>query len=353
MAAGCSDLPGDAGADNIAPTPSPLTWVTEPVATGKTTIEMMAEEATDNLGWPVQYYFECAEDASASSGWQTDTYYEATGLEASTLADPSTYTFRVRASDGADTGRNNTAWSTSLSATTDLETGWIDGYTSTGYDHPAPAGTNRVLLVFCHGVARGIPPDFTAVTYGGQDLTLAVEHRQNQDDAYSSTSETWYLDEAGIAAASGSAIAVTNDPADELKAGVALMMSSIFYGGVDQADPIGETGGHGLNPNDFQTLTVTLGGAAAGDVLVGNCTSRGNANWNQFAWATGMDKLGEELASLLNSVADTNLYFSAGQLVADAADETVSVDITKNGVGALAVFVLNNDGTNDTTTIYD
>jgi len=61
--------------DTTAPSPDPMTWVTEPYATGASSISMTATTATDASG--VQYYFECTAGGGNSSSWQDGTTYHA------------------------------------------------------------------------------------------------------------------------------------------------------------------------------------------------------------------------------------------------------------------------------------
>jgi len=96
--------------DTTAPSPDPLTWATEPYATGTSSILMTATTATDASG--VEYYFECTAGGGNDSGWQDSTTYEDTGLSASTQ-----YSYRVIASDKS-ANQNQTAYSTVKSATT-------------------------------------------------------------------------------------------------------------------------------------------------------------------------------------------------------------------------------------------
>jgi len=97
--------------DTDEPTPDPMTWATDPYATGDSSISMTATTATDASG--VQYYFDCTTSGGHDSGWQNDATYEDTGLSSSTQ-----YSYRVKARDKSS-NQNATAYSTSKSATTD------------------------------------------------------------------------------------------------------------------------------------------------------------------------------------------------------------------------------------------
>jgi len=104
----------DIGADEIrpdvtAPSPSPMSFSTNPYAVGSNSISMTATLATDDN--PVEYFFDCLTSGGHDSAWQSSRTYVDTGLSPST-----TYTYRVVARDSEG---NSTAYSSSVSATTD------------------------------------------------------------------------------------------------------------------------------------------------------------------------------------------------------------------------------------------
>jgi hypothetical protein len=99
--------------DVTPPTPDPMTWSSVPTAISSSAITMVASTATDAGSPPVAYYFDetTGGPGATDSGWQSSATYMDSGLTASTL-----YTYRVRA---RDTALNETAWSSSESATTE------------------------------------------------------------------------------------------------------------------------------------------------------------------------------------------------------------------------------------------
>ena len=101
---------GIGSGDTTPPTPNPMTWATEPYATGSTSIRMVATTASDPSG--VEYYFTCTAGGGHDSGWQDSTTYEDTGLQPNTQ-----YTYTVKARDKS-VNHNETAASTAKSATT-------------------------------------------------------------------------------------------------------------------------------------------------------------------------------------------------------------------------------------------
>lgn len=105
------------GGDETAPTPDPMTFSAAP-AGGEGQVSMTASTASD-ASTPVQYYFDETTGGSGAtdSGWQSSTSYTDTGLSGSTE-----YTYRVKARDSVG---NETAYSSSASATTDAAGGVV------------------------------------------------------------------------------------------------------------------------------------------------------------------------------------------------------------------------------------
>ncbi len=97
--------------DETAPTPDPMTFSTDPYATGTSSISMTASNASDDSG--VEYKFECTAGGGHDSDWQDSRTYTDTGLSAATQ-----YTYRCRARDKS-ARTNLTSWSSTKSATTD------------------------------------------------------------------------------------------------------------------------------------------------------------------------------------------------------------------------------------------
>ncbi len=105
---------GTYSADLTAPSPDPMTWSSAPAAISPTKVTMAATAATDDNG--VRYYFENIDDPNRNSGWQDETSWTDIRLD-----DDTTYFYHVRAQD-LSANRNKTAWSSSESATTLVET---------------------------------------------------------------------------------------------------------------------------------------------------------------------------------------------------------------------------------------
>lgn len=123
----------------------------------------------------------------------------------------------------------------------------LDAWASTGAtgssspgSFTVSAGAGERMLIYAAG-AQGDTTDeeISAVTYGGQAMTRVVEEvgfdTTNFIAPYTSL---WRLDEAGLAAASGSAFVVTSD----LNAGSFRSLAAC-YDGVDQTTPIVDSAG--------------------------------------------------------------------------------------------------------------
>jgi hypothetical protein len=153
----------DAGPDTDPPTPDPMTWASVPAETGTTSISMTADTASDPSG--VEYFFECLTVGGNDSGWQSSPTYEDTGLQPGTQ-----YTYRVKARD-LSTNQNETAWSTSESATT--ETPDTTAPTPDPMTWAAvPAATSDTAITMTADTASdpsGVEYFFECLTVGGHD----------------------------------------------------------------------------------------------------------------------------------------------------------------------------------------
>lgn len=95
--------------DSLAPAPNPMTWEVEPVASSRTSIRMVATQASDENG--VEYEFQCTSHPMYSSGWRDSRTYEVASLPADH------YTFKARARDKS---RNQNATLFTREITVDL-----------------------------------------------------------------------------------------------------------------------------------------------------------------------------------------------------------------------------------------
>ncbi len=158
----------------------------------------------------------------------------------------------------------------------------LDAWT-TGLTHTVSAGDNRLLL-FAVGYENGSDPGVSAVTYGGQALTPIIA-----DVAGTTTVgrvELWYLNEAGIAAASGNTFSVTwggTAPSDP-------MYAAATYENVSQSNPISDSASNSTDastPNPITaTVNVTDGDMAVAAAIAGN---DGSYAWGG-GWTEGTDQ---------------------------------------------------------------
>jgi len=251
--------------DYNAPTPNPMTWSSAPTATGAGTITMTASTAGDTESPPVQYYFECTNHGEANSTWQSSPTYTASGLTPLTQ-----YSFRVKARDSAP-ARNETGWSGTLSATTlalptDVN---IIGSWLTGTTHARENGNNRALIFIAHGELTS-DMNLGSVTYGGQAMTKVIDRNYTgaSSRAYAAA---FILNEAGIAAASGSTFVPTWSGTSPTAYGY----SSAFFSNVDQTNPVGAKDSNGTtaatvvmpslstNNKDMVILAATCGNSGS------------------------------------------------------------------------------------------
>ncbi|MBD3868033.1 MAG: thrombospondin type 3 repeat-containing protein, partial [Acidobacteria bacterium] len=166
---------------------------------------------------------------------------------------------------------------------------------TTGLTHTVGAGSDR-LLVFMVGYENGTDILVNSVSYGGQSLT-----RINGVAAGTTLFgrvELWYLNEAGISAATGSTFSVAYGggvpPADE-------HYGAVTYANVDQASPVLDSAVNSTDtatPNPLTTtVNVTTGGYAVSAVISGNT--------GVYAWGNGwQERLDQSLASSTSSAAD-------------------------------------------------
>ncbi|HIJ66769.1 MAG TPA: S8 family serine peptidase [Planctomycetes bacterium] len=95
--------------DNQGPEPDPSEWETLPHSISSSEIKMTAKTATDQWGWPVEYYFANLTNPAHDSGWQSSSTYTDSGLTTGTQ-----YCYKVKTRDKAPNKQSNgneTAWS--------------------------------------------------------------------------------------------------------------------------------------------------------------------------------------------------------------------------------------------------
>ena len=212
------------------------------------------------------------------------------------------------------------------------------GSWTTGLTHTVGAGTDR-LLVFATGYETGTANDITAVTYGGQPMSPMVE-----DEILSSIyarSELWYLDEAGIQAASGTTFLVTHSggsPDYETHA-------AATYQGVDQSTPIGDTSTNQSTTVDPITTPVNT---SSGDMAVSNvmCGQGGTYAWGN-GWTEGTDQQGGTTSTMSNAeMASTGGTETASANYSASINRHVLVAATLNATAAAGATAIEDSTSN-------
>ncbi|KKL52238.1 hypothetical protein LCGC14_2287490, partial [marine sediment metagenome] len=167
----------------------------------------------------------------------------------------------------------------------ELAGSWVTGTT-----HTVEPGSDRVLILV--GTIAGYgdgDSTISSASYGGQPLAF-IESRASSGD-YDSVTEVWYLNEAGIAAASGSTFSVTWNPVPN---GERYM--SGFYTGVNQTTPIGaqaENFADAATPNPITTSALSNGSgdmvivAAGGNGLGSYTAQNGFTEQQEDSWDGG------------------------------------------------------------------
>jgi Tol biopolymer transport system component len=238
--------------DTAPPTPNPMTWHTEPYATGPTSIMMVATTASDPNG--VEYYFDETSGNSGGddSGWQPGPTYEDFDLQPGT-----TYIYKVRARDKSP-NQNPTDYSTEGSVTPTVratrqilsvplgEGAVLPSYSPDGtkisYGMYSPSGGFDIWVMNSDGsgVPQKIVDDVFPADWGNDVLMFLssswspdgrkITYIKGEGDRYLETSDIWTTNSDG----SGTPVKIT-------AAGNAIMPSlspdgqKIAYGGLDEA----------------------------------------------------------------------------------------------------------------------
>lgn len=150
---------------------------------------------------------------------------------------------------------------------------FANGWT-TGLTHAVGGGTDRLLVFVAameNGADPGTPPqgrrDLTAVTYGGEPLTPVSEVdicTANVTSSFCARAELWYLNEAGIAAATGTTFVPTwtGDPPYELEE----LYAAVTLERVHQVAPIGNVGTNSSTLDPIQPSDPI--GVGTGDIAL-------------------------------------------------------------------------------------
>jgi len=182
---------------------------------------------------------------------------------------------------------------------------------TTGSTHTAGTGTDRLLVVAVGGAssAQGVN-DVAGVSYGSQSLTL-IEKIESAAAGASYVGSLWFLNEAGIAAASNSTITLNTTGPGFLETSIA----AATYCGVLQAAPI-----TGSTSNQSSTIPVDPI-AATRSMMSGNSSvaAAGCGNVGSFSWSADVAE-NTDMAGAVStfSVADHGSYATVGNRTAIA-----------------------------------
>ena len=206
----------------------------------------------------------------------------------------------------------------------------------TGLAHAAVAGNERALIfVAGHEHATAPAPTLTSVTYGGQ--AMAKVDAVSVGTGSTARVEIWFLNDAGVAAATDSTFVPTWGTTPDLP-----MYSHAFFGGVDQAAP---APAHGVNSSPAATpnpiTTAALATTSGEDMVVaGAVAGEAGSYSSQNGFALGNDQTAGSTATL-----GTALKLAA------AATETPSMSHSGPNRQVIAGVVLNGSGTAHAPTI--
>ena len=192
-----------------------------------------------------------------------------------------------------------------------------------GLSHTAPGGSNRLLVFTAHGVDER-DRYMQSVSYGGKAMSQAVALSKKGDGRYAIVS-LWYLDEADIAAASGSSFSINwnSTPSDR-------NYTSVFLTGVNQGAPLGS-----ITSGQCSSCTVRTCGAMtveSGHVELYGATSRNNGNY------TALNGFTELQDATMGSKGEATSGYKAGS----GASETGGVQHPQDRAQVIACIEVQN-----------
>jgi hypothetical protein len=231
----------------------------------------------------------------------------------------------ITAATATNTLDNNDTTDATLTVTPAVK---LAGSWVTGTTHIAEAGSDRVLILV--GTIAGYGDGgctISSASYGGQPLTF-IESRASSGN-YDSVTEVWYLNEAGIAAASGSTFSVTWNGAPT---GERYM--SGFYTGVNQTTPIGaqaENFADAATPNPITTSALSN---ISGDMVIAAAGGNGRGSY------TAQNGFTEQQEDFWDDADDDCLVHTVADKVATGSDETPSIQHTGMYSQQIIGFVL-------------
>lgn len=210
--------------------------------------------------------------------------------------------------------------SASQNAVTMLDNFVCEQAVSNPSDYPVSAGSNRYLIYACAMVGDNDTQD--SVTYGGQPMTLLFDPGETPNGNV--RTYYWGLDNAGIAAASGSNFVGTYSGSPATNRRVHAVGSFV---NVDQTTPIGDSDhtAAGLVPNPTSVSLTNKDGAYA--IAVARSAQTPD---NTFTWSDDFFKEYDGTVNSLNSPPDlaaNDGSVATKGLNTDVGTQTVTVAI--------------------------
>jgi uncharacterized repeat protein (TIGR02543 family) len=184
-------------------------------------------------------------------------------------------------------------------------------------------GPNRALIVFVYGDSSKTAMQISSVKYGNQTLTKITE--KNQGTSVYSYVGAFMLNEAGVNAATTSAISVTWSVAP--KSGE-TNVASVFLKNVNQTTPLGTTATAGVS--SATAISATALSTAIGDMAFEGAIATKNGVY------TINNGFTRGIAEQSPSWGD----FSTGYKAARGSSETPSVTLSLSAQQALAGFTI-------------
>lgn len=197
---------------------------------------------------------------------------------------------------------------------------------STGLTHTTGSGSNR-LLIFVVGYENATDVGVTTITYGTRTMTKALGAVAGTTTV--ARTEIWYLNEAGITAASSSTFAVTwggTAPANP-------MYAAIAYKNVDQTTPIATTNSATTDASTPNPITAAVT-AGAGAVAVSSAI---NGNTGSYSWNNSFVEGPDQTSGA------TTTMSTADKLATTAGTQTASATHSGSNRQAIVVAVINHD----------
>ncbi len=188
------------------------------------------------------------------------------------------------------------------------------------------AGTNRLLVIDAY-IRRGVGVDLTGVDYGGEALTQIQTLSTTTGGDLNHT--TWYLNDAGIVAATDTNFALTFSGASD---GSQFRMHAASYRNVDQTNPVIDSFAASA-ANDATPTASALNTTENGLVLAAMATNVGSDETPDptVTWSNMTERLNELATNTLGSIADAPT---------DGTDFTPSPTNTDSGTSILIAFTL-------------